>query len=136
MARGTLKTLPHADSNPDIGSTCPPFNSLGIIVEYLFTLAVGDRSCVLVRYIWPLPNLFTLAQGAFGWTYAGGAEPFVDTPGVNCEEAVTVGTHELICVGVGPGEKAAARFYANPGRRWGLGTLCWICCCRCCWWAS
>ena len=98
-------------------STCPPIDSLGKIVEYLFTLAIGrkarlpacrcqsnrcpgDRTCVLVRYIWPLPRIYDITEAIFSWTYAGGSLPYPDVDGENCDKAVTVGTHELICVGV------------------------------------
>ena len=86
----------------DIETTCPAYDSAGVIFYTVVRDGLHSFSCPLVRYYYPIPWLFKTLTALLGWTYHGSAAPFVDRDQANCQHN-TIETPDAVCVVLGTG---------------------------------
>ena len=86
----------------DIETTCPAYDSAGMIFYTVIRDGLHSFSCPLVRYYYPIPWLFETLTALLGWTYHGSAAPLVDQDQANCYHNA-VETPDAVCVVLGTG---------------------------------
>lgn len=83
--------------------TCQRFDSAPRILQWSLQMLLHSYTCPVIRYTYPMPGLYNLANGVLGWTIFGSAEPVLFEPDQNCAASENVTPEDYTCLALGLG---------------------------------
>lgn len=81
--------------------TCANFDTSGKVLKWFFQLGLNAYTCPVVRFVFPDPAIYDLADAVLGFTIRGSPRPDLFSPTDNCSEGVDTNMYDYACAGMG-----------------------------------
>jgi hypothetical protein len=101
-----IETVSYAEVKEALSTlppTCVHFNTSGKVLLWFVQYGLSDYVCPVVRFVYPDPGVYALANGLLGFMIRGSARPELFAPGDNCAEGRDSNRYDYACAGMGIG---------------------------------
>lgn len=102
-AKNTVSKAAFTTTLNAIPLACTHFITSGEVLVYFVQMAMHTPACAAVRYLYPDPWAYAIAQSSLSWMYRGSAKPDMHDPRANCAHGSSMDVYETICASLGIG---------------------------------